>query len=629
VLFAATALALVVDGNGAAGSCLPNGSADSIEVADRTGHEICTTSAGATIEYIGDQNQSFGSAGTGTFHSFVRVQADGTEQGYNTDGTLEFDTKAGNFTHAILLSDIPVVTIGGTNYWELFSDINEGNNTKGISLNDVEVYFTANPDLTGYPFTGPAPNIATKVYDFSGTMKINDVNQGSGRGDLRYRIPLTNITGIPAECGYKNPACTTYFVLYNRWGTTGGAYASDGGFEEWKVKEYPTLQIVKNTVGGDNTFTFHVTGPSAPTPDPSITTSGGTGATQTYIVDPGTFKITENTPPTHWGFTGAVCSFNGGAATTYTPGSDLVLGETDHVVCTFTNTHIVNTTTTSTQVKKTADDSNVADGASVPNPTSVYDTATLSGKTSDAAGTVSYYYEKQTGATDCTAGTLISTVTVAAGVVPKSGNVNLTAAGTYEFWAVYSGDPNNLGSTSTCGAETVVVTSPGAGCTPGFWQGGVGIKLWNIVNDPDWTSHGGLGTNPFIESQTFSSFFLATGNTTVDNMTMLEIVGSGGTNVWARKAARDLIAAYLNSSFLGSAYPYSTATILADWATAVAGGTAGFQVFHAKYSAANELGCPIGNDTTVTLAAPNSGLLALASVVPIIGFGVLRRRRRR
>ena len=130
------------------------------------------------------------------------------------------------------------------------------------------------------------------------------------------------------------------------------------------------------------------------------------------------------------------------------------------------------------------------------------------------------------------------------------------------------------------------------GCTPGFWQGGVGIQLWNTVADPDWTAHGGVGTNPFIQSQTFVSFFPSSGNATVDNMTMIQIVGSGGTNVWERKAARDLIAAYLNASF-GIDYPYDTATILADWNTAVAGGTAGFKAFHTKYDTANNLGCPL------------------------------------
>src|SRR5205814_8991585 len=119
-----------------------------------------------------------------------------TEQGYNTDGTVEPNTKGGSFTHAIKVSDMPGVTNvaghAGQPYWELFSDINESTGT--ISLNDVEVWLTTDPNITGYngsgfdTYTGSAP---VKVYDFEGQVLINDVNAGSGRADLRYRIPLT------------------------------------------------------------------------------------------------------------------------------------------------------------------------------------------------------------------------------------------------------------------------------------------------------------------------------------------------------------------------------------------------------------------------------------------------------
>ncbi|MGH2358656.1 MAG: hypothetical protein ACRDGJ_11735, partial [Candidatus Limnocylindria bacterium] len=215
-----------------------------VEVANRTLSASGTTNDGALITYIGDLDATLGSAGTGIFNSFVRVQASPQEDGYNTDGTLEFDTKAGIWTRAILVSEIPVVSVSGQFYWELFADINDDNNKPKIRLTDLEVYFTDSATLTGYAFGASA----TKVYDFAGQVLINDVNQGSGRGDLRYRIPLTGIS-IPTSCDYLNPACTTYFVLYNQWGDPAdGTYASDGGFEEWKVKEYPTLKIVKNTV---------------------------------------------------------------------------------------------------------------------------------------------------------------------------------------------------------------------------------------------------------------------------------------------------------------------------------------------------------------------------------------------
>src|SRR5207244_1265169 len=163
--------------------------------------------------------------------------------------------------------------------------------------------------------------------------------QGSGRGDLRYLIPVSsiNLSTLAPNCDYQDPSCSTYFVLYTAWGDpNGGTYKSDSGFEEWKVKEYPTLQIIKNTVGGDGVFGFTVTGPSASTPE--ITTVGGTGTTGTFAVNPGTYGITESTIPTGWDLSGAVCSSTGGSPTAYSPVNDLAIGETDHVVCTFTDT---------------------------------------------------------------------------------------------------------------------------------------------------------------------------------------------------------------------------------------------------------------------------------------------------
>ena len=337
-LLGATVLVLGLSA-AALGTISDSGTYD-LTVPDNTTSATKTTTGGAIVEYVGSSasDQSLGSSGTGVFEPFYQLQGSPSEAGYNTDGTVQFETKQGSWTHSILLSSIPVVSVGGHSYWEVWADINEANSTKLISLNKFEVYFasgTGAATLTGYPFTlnGTNPTV-TEEYAFDGSFEINDVNQGSGRADLRYLIPVTS---IPANCDYFNPACTTYFVLYTQWGspTATTEYASDGGFEELDVKQYPTLQIVKNTVGGDGTFGFSVVGP---TPlSPTITTSGGTGSTSTYAVIPGTFQITESSSPAGWALTGATCSFNGGTPSSYTPGSDLVLASTDHVVCTFTN----------------------------------------------------------------------------------------------------------------------------------------------------------------------------------------------------------------------------------------------------------------------------------------------------
>lgn len=233
-----------------------------IQVANQLGYEAATTDEGAIVEYIGDANTSFGSSGTGTFDSFVRVQADDDEKGYNTDGDLEFDTKSGNFTHSILVSEIPVVecesldgsetAAGGC--FELFADLNENNSTPLITLDGLEVYFTTDAELTGYPFVGTA----TKVFDSDDQVQINDVNQGSGRGDLRYLVPISAIT-IPTDCDYGNAACDTYFVLYSEYGFADGSFDSDGGFEEWKVKRYPFLSVTKTaTTSFTRTFPWTI-----------------------------------------------------------------------------------------------------------------------------------------------------------------------------------------------------------------------------------------------------------------------------------------------------------------------------------------------------------------------------------
>jgi hypothetical protein len=240
-----------------------------IEVAGRTGYDAGKTDEGGIVEYIGDQHTTFGSSGSGIFDAFVRVQADDNESGYNTDGDLEFDTKGGNFTHSIKVSEIPVVPCAsldgsqtGTGLcWELFADLNESDSTKNISLDDFEIYFTTDDELTDYNATWGAP-----VYASDDKILINDVNQGSGRGDLRYLVPISGIT-MPSNCDYGNAACATFFVLYSAYGdvedfdgTPGtSTYDSDGGFEEWKVKRYPFLSVSKTaTTSFTRTFAWTI-----------------------------------------------------------------------------------------------------------------------------------------------------------------------------------------------------------------------------------------------------------------------------------------------------------------------------------------------------------------------------------
>jgi hypothetical protein len=149
-------------------------------------------------------------------------------------------------------------------------------------------------------------------------------------------------------------------------------------------------------------------------------------------------------------------------------------------------------------------------------------------------------------------------------------------------------DASNLNATAT---HIWVNTPPQEGCTPGFWQGGLGVTLWDQTNDPDWTSHGGAGTNPFITTTLFNDFFAPWPGEA--GKTMLDLVSTGGGPVAADKAARMVVAAYLNAAF-GLNFPYTTTQVAQMWADAVAAGTdAAFTDVFNKLGAANNLMCPI------------------------------------
>ncbi len=90
--------------------------------------------------------------------------------------------------------------------------------------------------------------------------------------------------------------------------------------------------------------------------------------------------------------------------------------------------------------------------------TPIIDTATLSGASAKAGGTVSYNLFSTSGCTGTSRA--ISIVTVLAGVVPASQSVPINSTGTLSLNATYSGDFYNTPSTSSCEPFTVTKASP-------------------------------------------------------------------------------------------------------------------------------------------------------------------------
>ena len=177
--------------------------------------------------------------GTGVIQSFVRIQSTGTEQGYNTDARpVQFDENTSpTFTRSLLLSDVPIVSIGGEQYREFLLDINQTSANPLLTLNEVQLWqrsagnltgFTAAPGCTTSNCGGTGFNSGTKVYglDLGATdnnIELNyNLNSGSGSGDLFLYVLNSAFTGAGQNV-----------YLYSRFGTGNG---TNDGFEEWAVR---------------------------------------------------------------------------------------------------------------------------------------------------------------------------------------------------------------------------------------------------------------------------------------------------------------------------------------------------------------------------------------------------------
>jgi len=190
--------------------------------------EYDLTTLGSTAE-INDawfyQYDPDSSTGTGLIQSFVRIQATGSESGYNTDWRpVQFDElTSATFTHSLLLSDVPIVNIDGVDYREFLLDINEnsGGSHELLSLDILKLYTADTGDLHDYASWGTPLYDMDELADNWITLDYN-LNAGSGGGDMLAYIPNDLFAG--AE---------DYVYLFSEFGVHS---SSDAGFEEWAVR---------------------------------------------------------------------------------------------------------------------------------------------------------------------------------------------------------------------------------------------------------------------------------------------------------------------------------------------------------------------------------------------------------
>lgn len=184
------------------------------------------------------------STGTGVIDSFLRVQASGnsnSEQGYNTSLSTPFDDKGGAFTRSLLLTEVPIVNIGGVDYYQILLDINQVNSSGLLSLNQIQLFTSAADRNDGtVSLTGTEPHLSftggastTEQFTLSSTysnpfdIQLNyNLNPGSGAGDMFFYVAKSGITPLAGQ---------THLILYSQFGNPPGPNGTNDGFEEWAV----------------------------------------------------------------------------------------------------------------------------------------------------------------------------------------------------------------------------------------------------------------------------------------------------------------------------------------------------------------------------------------------------------
>src|SRR4030095_4351811 len=179
-------------------------------------------------------------SGTGNYDSFLRLAANGEEEGFNTDDTHEADNKDGIWTHSLLVGNLQSVTIDSVEYYIIRLDLNEiqSGDNPNITLEDLRIFRSTDP-ADGSDFSADFVG-RTEVFDLSGSLSLIDTNHGSGTDDYIFYIPVS-LFPDPGE----------YFTLYADFS------AADDGFEEFRALStvftpQPDIGVLKETNGTDD-----------------------------------------------------------------------------------------------------------------------------------------------------------------------------------------------------------------------------------------------------------------------------------------------------------------------------------------------------------------------------------------
>jgi PEP-CTERM motif len=185
--------------------------------------------------------------GVGNSKVFLTVNQQGnstTEQGYNTDGTVEFET-VDSGTESLLLSDVPLVSRGGVNYYEFAFALNQTGGSSLISFNAIQLFQADSGSLTGYPgFGGQATQIFNWASD-GDTLTVDDFVSGLSDAEMLMLVPQAAFGSGDYVMLYMNAGDPEEANAGNdKWLVTENAACLELGLCETPIPEPGTLLLL-------------------------------------------------------------------------------------------------------------------------------------------------------------------------------------------------------------------------------------------------------------------------------------------------------------------------------------------------------------------------------------------------
>ncbi|MDO9302490.1 MAG: hypothetical protein Q7T89_13980, partial [Anaerolineales bacterium] len=212
------------------------------------------------------------------------------------------------------------------------------NNSSHNTANGIVVTDTLDPNTT---FVSSSLGGACSVVGQVVTCNIGGLVTGQSRS---FTITVNVANTAPTAGTVQTGACTVGQSGVDLCNTVSVDAINDdpntgnnSDTEPTNVLPLATLQIIKNTVGGNDTFNYSAAGTGLPSSF-SITTAGGTGSQTFNNLIPGVKTINELALPSGWSFTSLTCTDPDGGTTASGQTANIDLDPGEIVVCTYTNT---------------------------------------------------------------------------------------------------------------------------------------------------------------------------------------------------------------------------------------------------------------------------------------------------